>query len=248
MGLHGSSTTALIFQDVKVPAENVLSEVGKGPQGRVQRAELRALQAGRDVRRRRASARSPRARATPRPAASSASRSRSFGAIKHKIGEMVVRTYAIESLLYRTAGLVDARIAATPHEAERRIRGARRLRGIRRRGVDRQGRRQRGARLRARRERPDPRRQRLRARLPRRAPRPRRAREPHLRRHQRDQPPADSRHADPPRASRATSPLIPAAKALQDELLGPPSMPSPATATACSPTSVARSRRSRRPR
>src|SRR6185436_18138576 len=41
----------------------------------------------------------------------------SFGAIKHKIGEMVVRTFAIESLLYRTAGLVDQRIAATPHEA-----------------------------------------------------------------------------------------------------------------------------------
>src|SRR5204862_1421163 len=40
----------------------------------------------------------------------------SFGAIKHKLGEMVVRTYAIESLLYRTAGLVDARIAATPHD------------------------------------------------------------------------------------------------------------------------------------
>src|SRR3954463_15599137 len=30
MGLHGSSTTALIFQDVKGPAGNVLSEVGKG--------------------------------------------------------------------------------------------------------------------------------------------------------------------------------------------------------------------------
>src|SRR5262245_55852095 len=30
MGLHGSSTTALIFQDVRVPAENVLGEVGKG--------------------------------------------------------------------------------------------------------------------------------------------------------------------------------------------------------------------------
>jgi alkylation response protein AidB-like acyl-CoA dehydrogenase len=30
MGLHGSSTTALIFQDVKVPAENVLGEIGKG--------------------------------------------------------------------------------------------------------------------------------------------------------------------------------------------------------------------------
>src|SRR2546430_1631362 len=31
MGLHGSSTTALIFQDGKVPAENVLSEIRKGP-------------------------------------------------------------------------------------------------------------------------------------------------------------------------------------------------------------------------
>jgi len=40
-----------------------------------------------------------------------------FGAIKHKIGEMVVKSYAIESAIYRTAGLVDARIAATPHDA-----------------------------------------------------------------------------------------------------------------------------------
>ncbi|HYM21677.1 MAG TPA: acyl-CoA dehydrogenase family protein, partial [Vicinamibacterales bacterium] len=30
MGLNGSSTTGLIFQDVKVPAENVLGEIGKG--------------------------------------------------------------------------------------------------------------------------------------------------------------------------------------------------------------------------
>ena len=38
-----------------------------------------------------------------------------FGAIKHKLGEMVVRAYAVESLIYRTAGMIDARIAATPH-------------------------------------------------------------------------------------------------------------------------------------
>ena len=50
------------------------------------------------------------------------------------------------------------------------------------------------------------------------------------------------------RALKGDLPLIAAAKALQDELLGPPSMPSSATATACSPTSCARSRRSRRPR
>src|SRR3977135_1139741 len=30
MGLHGSSTTPVILQDVKVPAENVLGEIGKG--------------------------------------------------------------------------------------------------------------------------------------------------------------------------------------------------------------------------
>ena len=30
MGLHGSSTTPIILQDVKVPAENLLGEVGKG--------------------------------------------------------------------------------------------------------------------------------------------------------------------------------------------------------------------------
>ena len=30
MGLHGSSTTPLILQDVKVPAENLLGEIGKG--------------------------------------------------------------------------------------------------------------------------------------------------------------------------------------------------------------------------
>ena len=30
MGLHGSSTTPVLLQDVHVPAENLLGEVGKG--------------------------------------------------------------------------------------------------------------------------------------------------------------------------------------------------------------------------
>ena len=38
----------------------------------------------------------------------------SFGAIKHKLGEMISRQYALESMLYRTAGLIDAYIAAKP--------------------------------------------------------------------------------------------------------------------------------------
>src|SRR4030095_12206793 len=35
-----------------------------------------------------------------------------FGAIKHKLGEMTARTYAMESLVYRTAGLIDGALAA----------------------------------------------------------------------------------------------------------------------------------------
>src|SRR5262245_17894277 len=117
MGLHGSSTTALIFQDVKVPAENVLGEVGKGHKVAFNvinfaRFKLGAMCGG-------------GAEGAIAEAATYAATRRqfnapiaSFGAIKHKIGEMVVKTYATESLLYRTAGLVDAMVAATPHDAK----------------------------------------------------------------------------------------------------------------------------------
>jgi len=115
MGLHGSSTTALIFQDVKVPAENVLGEVGKGHKVAFNVLNFARFKLGAMCSGGASSAISESAKyaATRRqfnaPIAS-------FGAIKHKLGEMVVRTYAVESLLYRTAGLVDARIDATPHE------------------------------------------------------------------------------------------------------------------------------------
>jgi alkylation response protein AidB-like acyl-CoA dehydrogenase len=116
MGLHGSSTTALIFQDVKVPAENVLGEVGKGHKVAFNvlnfaRFKLGAMCGGGAAG---AIAESAKYAATRRQFGQPIA---SFGAIKHKLGEMVVRTYAIESLLYRTAGLVDARIDATPHDA-----------------------------------------------------------------------------------------------------------------------------------
>src|SRR5215831_7885270 len=115
MGLHGSSTTALILQDVKVPAENVLGEVGKGHKVAFNVLNFARFKLG-------AMCGGGAAGAIGESARYAASRRQfgqpiaSFGAIKHKLGEMVVRTYAIESLLYRTAGLVDARIEATPHE------------------------------------------------------------------------------------------------------------------------------------
>jgi len=115
MGLHGSSTTALIFQDVKVPAENVLSEVGKGHKVAFNVLNFARFKLG-------AMCSGGAQGAMGEAAKYAAGRKQfgqaiaSFGAIKHKLGEMVVRTYAVESLLYRTAGLVDERIAATPHD------------------------------------------------------------------------------------------------------------------------------------
>jgi hypothetical protein len=99
-----------------VPADNVLSEVGKGHKVAFNvlnfaRFKLGAMCGGGAIG---AIAESAKYAATRRQFGQPIA---NFGAIKHKIGEMVVRTYAIESLLYRTAGLVDARIAATPHEA-----------------------------------------------------------------------------------------------------------------------------------
>ena len=111
MGLHGSSTTALIFEDVRMPADTVLGDVGKGHKVAFNvlnfaRFKLGAMCGG-------------GAQAAIAEAAKYAATRRqfnatiaSFGAIKHKIGEMVVKAYAAESLLYRTAGMVDARIDA----------------------------------------------------------------------------------------------------------------------------------------
>ena len=115
MGLHGSSTTAVILQDVKVPAENLLGEIGKGHKvafnvlnfGRFKLGGM--CMGGARV-------------AIGESATYAAARKQfgqpiaTFGAIRYKLGEMIVRTYAIESLLYRTAGMIDARLEATPHD------------------------------------------------------------------------------------------------------------------------------------
>ncbi len=113
MGLHGSSTCPVILQEVKVPADAVLGEIGKGHKVAFNvlnfgRFKLGAMSSGGG---RAAIAESVRYAATRKqfgvPIAS-------FGAIKHKIGEMVSRQYALESMVYRTGGLIDAYIAGKP--------------------------------------------------------------------------------------------------------------------------------------
>ncbi len=120
MGLHGSSTTALIFQDVKVPAENVLGEVGKGHKVAFNVLNFARFKLGAMCSRRRDRARSARAAKYAATREQFGQPIATFGAIKHKLGEMVVRTYAIESLLYRTAGMIDARIDGDAARRDRR--------------------------------------------------------------------------------------------------------------------------------
>ena len=112
MGLHGSSTTPVILQDVPVPAANLLGEIGKGHKVAFNvlnfgRLKLGAMCTGGS---KSAIGESAKYAATRRqfdqPIAS-------FGAIKHKLGEMTVRTYAIEALMYRTAGLMDQHMASS---------------------------------------------------------------------------------------------------------------------------------------
>ena len=110
MGLHGSSTTPLILQDAQVPAANLLGEIGKGHKVAFNvlnfgRFKLGAMCVGGAAE---AIADSARYAASRRQFGKPIAE---FGAIKHKIAEMTVRNYAVESLLYRTAGLIDAAIA-----------------------------------------------------------------------------------------------------------------------------------------
>ena len=114
MGLHGSSTTAVLLQNVRVPAENLLGEIGKGHKVAFNvlnfgRFKLGAMCGGGA---KQAIAESARYAAERKQFGQPIA---SFGAIKHKLGEMIVRTYAVESLLYRTAGMIDARIGQTTH-------------------------------------------------------------------------------------------------------------------------------------
>ena len=112
MGLHGSSTTPVILHDVKVPADAVLGEVGKGHKVAFNvlnfgRFKLGAMCSGGG---RASIGESARYAATRKqfgvPIAT-------FGAIKHKLGEMIAREFALESMMYRTAGLIDAYVQAS---------------------------------------------------------------------------------------------------------------------------------------
>jgi alkylation response protein AidB-like acyl-CoA dehydrogenase len=106
MGIKGSSTVQLYFQDCKVPVENVLGEIGKGHLIafnilNIGRLKLCAAALGGSKRATTASIQYAKTREQFKlPIAK-------FGAIRHKMAEMAIRMWVCESALYRTARCID---------------------------------------------------------------------------------------------------------------------------------------------
>lgn len=109
MGIKGSSTRALHLDNARVPKQNLLGEIGKGHKIAFNILNMGRFKLGAGC--------IGGAKAAITDAVAYANQREqfgrpisSFGAIKHKIAEMAIRTWVGESMVYRTAGLIDARL------------------------------------------------------------------------------------------------------------------------------------------
>jgi alkylation response protein AidB-like acyl-CoA dehydrogenase len=109
MGLKGSSTRSLILENVKVPVGNVLGEVGKG--------HLIAFNILNIGRHKISASCLGTSKQAIELAVKYAKDRKQFGQslsyfplIKQKIADMAVKTYVNESMVYRTAGLLDSNL------------------------------------------------------------------------------------------------------------------------------------------
>jgi alkylation response protein AidB-like acyl-CoA dehydrogenase len=114
MGMKGSSTTAVYLDNVHVPVENLLGEVGRGHViafnilniGRL-KLGAGALGGAKDV------IAICLKYAKERKAFGSSIGQ--FGAIQHKLAEMAIRTYAVESMVWRVVGLIESQLQISVH-------------------------------------------------------------------------------------------------------------------------------------
>lgn len=106
MGIKGSSTVQLYFQDCKVPVENLLGERGKGHV-----IAFNILNIGRLKLAAAALGGSKRSLNTALTYAVTREQFKTpiinFGAIQHKLAEMATRIWVLESALYRTSKWID---------------------------------------------------------------------------------------------------------------------------------------------
>jgi len=125
LGIRGSSTCALIFNDCRIPTENLLGEAGKGHHIafnilNMGRFKLGAACLGGARQAVEQGIRYAKERvAFGKPIAE-------FGLIQRKIAASATRLYVTESMAYRTIGMIDASLAAlgegaSPRETQKRI-------------------------------------------------------------------------------------------------------------------------------
>ncbi|HEX4543821.1 MAG TPA: acyl-CoA dehydrogenase family protein [Candidatus Acidoferrum sp.] len=111
MGIHGSSTTPIFLENCKVPKENVLHEIGRG-----HIVAFNILNAGRFTLGASCVGGAKNVLAT----SSKYSKERKafgkqigdFGLIREKLAEMAIQIFAVESMVYRSAGNIEAAMAA----------------------------------------------------------------------------------------------------------------------------------------
>ena len=109
LGIKGSSTRGLILQDAVIPKDNLLGEIGKGA-----KIAFNILNVGRF----KLGAGCTGGSKVALKAACEYAKERSafgkkiadFGLIQSKIGEATARIFASESMVYRTAGMIDANL------------------------------------------------------------------------------------------------------------------------------------------
>jgi alkylation response protein AidB-like acyl-CoA dehydrogenase len=111
MGIHGSSTTPIFLENCKVPKENLLHEIGRG-----HIVAFNILNAGRFT----LGASCVGASKYVLMTASKYAKERKafgkqigdFGLMKEKLAEMAVQLFAVESMVYRSAGNIDSAMTA----------------------------------------------------------------------------------------------------------------------------------------
>jgi alkylation response protein AidB-like acyl-CoA dehydrogenase len=111
MGIRGSSTVPLFFENATVPKENLLHEIGRGHivafnTLNVGRFSLGAYCLGGAKEVLEISSKYSKERTAFGKSLCE------FGLIKTKLGEMAIRIYAVESMIYRSAGMIEAAVAA----------------------------------------------------------------------------------------------------------------------------------------
>src|SRR5262250_1408172 len=111
MGIHGSSTTPIFLENCKVPKENLLHEIGRG-----HIVAFNILNAGRFTLGASCVGGSKHVLATSSKYAKErkafGKQIGDFGMMKEKLAEMAIQIFAVESMVYRSAGNIEAAMSA----------------------------------------------------------------------------------------------------------------------------------------